>query len=613
MPFYNSETLEQALKNQIRRLKQKTEILENLSSRLSAIRFFDFLLVAVLVFLAAKTGILWIFWVTLLAGIGSFAVLVRRHQNIESGIDRFKNFRAIRKQHLARLRLDWDDIPEYLQRASKQNDKHPFARDFNITGSHSLIQLLNTAVYPGGRERLEKWLLKKEPDLEDIERRQLLIKELKPMAHFRDRLHLYANLAQTKRTDHDWSMDELLQYLQSAERKKFGLPLFILGSVAGLNIVLLVLYLGGILGPYVIFTFLAYLLAYNFYSGKVAGLFNEAGQINNLLSQFREVLLYLESYPYKKDSALSEFCSVYHSGNQKPSGYLKKIIRIASAASSQGSELTWFVLNSLVPWDMYFAQKLDAYKHELEPKLRKWLHRFYRLEASNAIANFAWLNPSYTFSLPKKKQQSPVFEATDLGHPLIPDNQKITNDVAIDNVGDIQLITGSNMAGKSTYLRTIGINLALCHAGAPVNASFFETAPFRLFSSINVTDSLDEGLSHFYAEVKRLRALLDQLKQPHEHPLFFMVDEIYRGTNNRERLAGSEAFLKNVAGKDGVGLVSTHDLELARLEEEIPTLSNWHFEETIEDGKMRFEYKLKPGPCPSTNALKIMEMEGLPT
>ncbi len=609
MNSYSSKALEQALKNQIRRLKQKTKGLQKLSSRLSAIRFFDFLLVAVLVFLAAKTGITWLFWITLVAGIGSFTVLVRRHQKIESGIARFKSFRTIHKQHLARLKLDWDNIPAYPQH--KRYDKHPFARDFNISGSHSLLQLVNTAVYDGGRERLEEWLLKKEPDLQKIEERQLLIKELKPMAHFRDRLHLYANLAQTKRTENDWNMDDLLGYLQSAEQKKFGLPLFILGALAGLNIILLVLYLSGVLGPYVIFSFFAYLLAYNFYSSKVAGLFNEAGQIQNLLSQFREVLLYLESYPYKKDSALNEFCSVYHSGNQKPSGYLKKIIRIASAASSQGSELTWFLLNSLVPWDMYFAKKLDAYKQELEPKLSEWLNRFYQLEALNSLANFAWLNPAYTFSLPKKKQH-PVFKAANLGHPLIPKEQKVTNDMTIDKIGDIQLVTGSNMAGKSTYLRTIGINLALCFAGAPVNAASFQTVPFRLFSSINVTDSLDEGLSHFYAEVKRLRALLDQLKQPNEHPLFFMVDEIYRGTNNRERLAGSEAFLKHVAGKDGVGLVSTHDLELARLEEEIPTLSNWHFEETIEDGKMRFEYKLKPGPCPSTNALKIMQMEGLP-
>jgi DNA mismatch repair ATPase MutS len=168
------------------------------------------------------------------------------------------------------------------------------------------------------------------------------------------------------------------------------------------------------------------------------------------------------------------------------------------------------------------------------------------------------------------------------------------------------------MAGKSTFLRTVGINLAMAFAGAPVQARSLSTNLFRLFTSINVKDSLEGGLSHFYAEVRRLRRLLDELESDHKLPLFFFVDEIFKGTNNRERFQGSTAFLKHVAGKNGIGMVSTHDLELASLEKEISQLSNWHFAETIEAGRMSFEYKIKPGPCPTTNALKIMEIEGLP-
>ena len=145
-----------------------------------------------------------------------------------------------------------------------------------------------------------------------------------------------------------------------------------------------------------------------------------------------------------------------------------------------------------------------------------------------------------------------------------------------------------------------------------MSALSFKTQLFRLFTSINVTDSLGDGLSHFYAEVRRLRFMLEELDRKHELPLFFFVDEIYRGTNNRERFAGSAAFLKAVSKKDGVGMVTTHDLELAELEKEINTLSNWHFTESIEDGKMSFSYKIQSGPCPSTNALEIMKMEGLP-
>lgn len=605
-----TNSLRNALENQIRRLKQKTEQLEKLSSRISAIRFFDFILAILLIYLAAQSGSTWLFFIIVVVGIGSFIALVSWHRKIDEAIERFEGWTKIRSHHLARMSLGWDTIPALSQ--DKNYDGHPYARDFDITGKHSLLQLMNAATYPGGASRLEEWLLKKEPDVSAIKKRQDLVQELKPMAHFRDRLHLYADLALKNKSQHDWSMDDLLLWVQSTKQKGFTTPLMILGSLSALNILLLALYLAGVLAPYVIFTFVAYLIAYNFYSGKVSGLFSEASQIQKLLTQFRKVLLYLESYPYKENSTLREFCKPFHQGDQKPSKFLKKIIRIASAASSQSSEVMWVLYNLVVPWDLYYARQLNDYKQDLEPKLSLWLNRFYRLEGLNSMANFAWLNPGYTFSLPAKGKQKPVFKAAGLGHPLIPNHQKVTNDVSIEKVGDIQLITGSNMAGKSTYLRTIGINLALCFAGAPVNATAFDTIPFRLFSSINVTDSLDEGLSHFYAEVKRLRGLLEELEQPHKHPLFFMVDEIYRGTNNRERLKGSEAFLKHVAGKDGIGLVSTHDLELAQLENEIPTLSNWHFEETIEDGKMRFEYKLKAGPCPSTNALKIMEIEGLP-
>ncbi|HYW35866.1 MAG TPA: MutS family DNA mismatch repair protein, partial [Balneolaceae bacterium] len=415
-----------------------------------------------------------------------------------------------------------------------------------------------------------------------------------------------------KDTEEDWSMADLQAWLSADQQEGYAVPLLILGSLSAINIILLILFLIGLMKPFVIISFVIYLLTYNYYADKVSGLFDEATQIEKLLSSFRECLLFLESFSYRNDSRLQSFCAIFRQRGETPSNYLKKIIRISSAASSQGSELVWLLLNSLVPWDLYFAKRLNAYKKDLEPKLQAWLDRFYQLEALNSIANFAWLNPEYTFSLPRDDRASPILKAKDLGHPLIPKEEKVTNDVTIKKIGDIHLITGSNMAGKSTFLRTVGINLALCMAGAPVNASSFDAILVRLFSSINVTDSLNEGLSHFYAEVKRLRALMDRLNSDHSHPLFFFVDEIYRGTNNRERLAGSDAFLKEIAGKNGIGLVTTHDLELAQLEREIPALTNWHFEETIEDGEMYFEYKLKPGPCSSTNALKIMEREGLP-
>ena len=179
-------------------------------------------------------------------------------------------------------------------------------------------------------------------------------------------------------------------------------------------------------------------------------------------------------------------------------------------------------------------------------------------------------------------------------------------------MGQVALITGSNMSGKSTFLRTIGVNLCLAFGGAPVNAVYLKTDLFRLYTCIQVTDSLADGISYFYAEVRRLKALLNALEVEHELPLFFLIDEIFRGTNNRERQIGGRAFVQTLVGGEGVGLISTHDLELVVFADELSNVNNYHFQEEVTQGRMLFDYCLRPGPSQTTNALQIMRMEGLP-
>jgi DNA mismatch repair ATPase MutS len=199
-----------------------------------------------------------------------------------------------------------------------------------------------------------------------------------------------------------------------------------------------------------------------------------------------------------------------------------------------------------------------------------------------------------------------------MGHPLLPDAQKVCNDFTIDRPGFIGVLTGSNMSGKSTFLRTAGINLVLAYSGGPVDATHFHTAFFRLHTCIRISDSITTGISHFYAEVKCLKSLMNSLQAGHPLPLFYLIDEIFQGTNNRERLTGSRSFIRALANQAGVGLISTHDLELAHLAEEIPSLHNYHFKDTVSDGRLHFDYHIQPGPSPTTNALKIMALEGLP-
>ena len=272
-------------------------------------------------------------------------------------------------------------------------------------------------------------------------------------------------------------------------------------------------------------------------------------------------------------------------------------------------------LNLLVPWDLYVAYRFNRCKQDVKTRLPAWIDTWYELEALNALANFSYLQPGATFPEIHTEidtASEPVLQAKALGHPLLPDEVRVSNDLTLPHLGEVVMITGSNMSGKSTFLRTLGMNLCLAYAGAPVCATTLQCGLLRVFTCINVNDSVTDGISHFYAEVKRLKALLQALSMTSDTPLLFLIDEIFRGTNNRERLIGSQAYIEALSGGHGVGLVSTHDLELVTLAESMPTIHNYHFRETIVDGRMAFDFELRPGPCPTTNALTIMQLEGLP-
>jgi DNA mismatch repair ATPase MutS len=296
---------------------------------------------------------------------------------------------------------------------------------------------------------------------------------------------------------------------------------------------------------------------------------------------------------------------------------LSKTARIASAATLRRNPFLWLPLNVLIPWDAYCAYRLGQYKKEIARRLPVWLDTWFELEALCSLAAFAYLNPDYTLPdvvAPTQVQRDhlKLFQGETLGHPLIPSDKRVTNNFSIEQAGEVVIITGSNMAGKSTFLRTLGVNLCLAYAGGPVSATLLRVSVLRLFTCIRVADSVTDGYSYFFAEVKRLRALLDALEEAKEEPLFFLVDEIFKGTNNRERLIGSRSYVRAVAGRNCVGAISTHDLELVKLEETIPQVHNCHFREEVKEGNLVFDYILRSGPCPTTNALKLMELEGLP-
>ena len=557
----------------------------------------------------------WVGIICFLMAMLAFSIIAYYQQRVDRSLTRHKIWLHIKEGEVARTRLDWNSIPDaYTQ---EQEVGHPFEIDLDITGKHSLHRLINTAVSAEGSQRLREWLLCTRPDLQHIQSRQALIRELAPMSAFRTRLTMKATLA-TRGSAYQLEGKRLLNWLSEQKKPARLLSTIVISHVLTiLFLALLLLNLFGTLPQYWMLVFAAEIVFLLFSKDKRGNLFDDAYYLRDAFTQLNTVFSYLESYRYGHNQRLRQLCEPYWAdANQRPSRLLAQIQRVASGATLEKNLLVWLLVNLLLPWDFYLVLRFHRYREQVAARLPAWLDTWFELEAISSLATFAYLHPGYIqpeISATVDEAHPLPLCARGLGHPLLPEEEKVVNNFTMENIGEIALITGSNMAGKSTFLRTLGVNLCLAYAGAPVNASAFATTLFRIFTCIKISDSVTEGYSYFYAEVRRLRALLDELARADETmPLFFLIDEIFRGTNNRERRVGSEAYIEALAGKHCLGLLSTHDLELVKLANLLPQVENYHFKEDVIDGQMVFDYILRDGPCPTTNALKIMQMEGLP-
>lgn len=538
-----------------------------------------------------------------------FLAVAAYHNRVETRIHRLRHWKQIKLTHLARMALDWSAIPPRPGEAPKS---HPFAADLDLFGPHSLTHLLDTTVSDHGRERLQDWLLEQPAPSRDWHARQSLAQELTPRSLFRDRLALDAKLTGDQEING--------RRLAAVTEHSINLPhldtiLVVQGLLALTTISLALATIFGRLPGYWMFSFAAYVLIY-FMTDHGEELLEHAVGLHHETERLATVLGYIERHARRRNAVLASTWATLI-GGASPTVQLARAARILHAISIKAHPLVHLIVNALCPWDLWFLRRLIRAQQNIQQALPQWLNCLAEVEAASALATFAYLHPDYAWPTPltmsgEQNGTPPTLQADRLAHPLLSAKTRVANDVRLAGRGSIHLITGSNMSGKSTFLRTIGINLCLAQAGGPVCARSFEWTWSRLACCIRVDDSLDAGLSFFYAEVKRLKTILDTTQESTAPPTLFLIDEIFKGTNNRERLIGSQAYITALSQGNGFGLVSTHDLELADLEPDVPGLTNAHFQETVSNGALEFDYRLRPGPCPTTNALRIMELEGLP-
>lgn len=546
---------------------------------------------------------------TLLGFLLGFFGVVHVHARLKSRLRRLETWIEIQAANVARLRVDWDGIPESTITLSSE---HPYATDLDLFGKHSLFRLLDTTVSWDGQVSLVTWLTRQHQfSFDQWERRRKLIQELTPLRGLRDRTQLTAKCLSPKpiNVDRLWSL--LKNPLEVA-----GVGVLLSGAsvMAVLNIMLFGFWVTGGVSGYWIVSFLCYALLVLLAGGRLSHVFERALDLHVELSKLATVIGIFETRSFRRFPALQAMTDTLRNEDRRPSVVIRQLAGICHGLSLKAHPLLHIAMHVVVPWDLAWTWYLQKVIGRLRDVLPDWILRLATIDAAMALATFAYLNPSYAWPHRRLEENAAGLgiSATAMGHPLIAHRQRIDNDLTLEGLGRVFLVTGSNMSGKSTFLRTVGVNVCLAQAGGPVCAESWTWSWLRIQTCIRVGDRLEDGLSYFYVEVKRLKNVLVAMADQDKVPVLFLIDEIFKGTNNRERLLGSDAFIRELTAGRGLGLVTTHDVELANLEKELTNFVNVHFQETVGDKELTFDYRLRPGPCPTTNALRIMAMEGLP-
>jgi hypothetical protein len=584
---------------------------------------------AVAVVWLALAGHLSIVWIAI--PIAVFAVLVVIHDQLLRILERRRRARRFFERGLARLDGKWAGTGEPGDRYLDPG--HPYARDLDLFGAGSLFELLSTARTHIGEDTLARWLLAPAAP-ETARARQEAVNELRPRVDLREDL---AVMAEESRTGVDpVSLAAWGEAPGLLERGRLHTAVRALTALGVVGAAALIAYVLSLLGAVRLSEPASILLRDVFLVAlAVNGTFlyrvekrirvvvtavEEAAHELKLLS---EVLVRLERESFHSP-LLAAQCASLDTEGTPPSKRIGRLNRLMELLDSRDHVLVRLA-EPFVFWTTHLAFAVEAWRRHSGPVVRRWLTATGEMEALCSLASHAFEHPDDPFpeftSEPRTSESGSVeegalLEAEAIGHPLIERSRVVRNDVRMGGAAGprVLVVSGSNMSGKSTLLRTLGVNVVLAQAGAPVRARRLRISPLAVGASIRVTDSLQGGVSRFYAEILRLRQILDATAQPGPKgaPVLFLIDEFLHGTNSHDRLIGAEALVRGLVERGAIGLVTTHDLALADIAVTLgERAANVHFEDHIEDGRMVFDYALRPGVVRKSNAIELMRSVGL--
>ncbi|MCC6847724.1 MAG: DNA mismatch repair protein MutS [Deltaproteobacteria bacterium] len=565
-------------------------------ARLSRLRMATFGVGLALLFLAFDFRLVprWLVWLPAAGFVG----LVVAHQRARRAERRVA--RGVRFYELGVARLDHAFAGRGIAGERFLDPAHPYAADLDLFGRGSLFELLCTARTQAGEETLARWLLAPAAPAE-VRARQRAVDELRARLDLREAIAL---LGEDVRGVVDpaaltaWATAEPRRPTRLARGLAAALPGLTCTAAAAWNL--------EALGPWPMLVAGAAQIAFALrLRAQVLPAIRHAAQPAAHLALLAELLAELERATFETPGLVALHSAITNAGATpaRRIARLERLVNLLDAHRNQVFALASFVLL----WRTNFALAIETWRAESGPAVPRWLAAIGELEALLALASHAFEHPDDPF--PELVDASPRFDGVGIGHPLIPEERCVRNDLRLDDARRVVIVSGSNMSGKSTLLRTVGVNVVLALAGAPVRARRLVLTALAVGAAIRITDSLQDGTSRFYAEVKRLSRIVEL--GGGALPLLFLLDEILSGTNSHDRAIGAEAIVRTLAARGALGLVTTHDLALARIADGLGApAANVHFEDHLEDGRMCFDYTMRPGVVTKSNALALMRAVG---
>ena len=555
----------------------------------SILRFLSFISAMAWSYLFYQSPV--IFWIGLVVALVIFLALVLHYQRLKAKKDLSREFMRINLIELDALKGHFNALPKGGQYASP---KHPYNMDIDLFGPNSFFQYLNRSSTRAGRDHLA--VLLNSNLISGIKKRQEAVRELSEQVIWRQEFSAHANLLHS-----DSKPDMIIKWI-AAYKPAWHTRLKYLPKIFGsLSLIILVLCILELLPFSALgFWFFLGLGIVGLHFKKIQVIYSQSGEAKALFKQYQVLLKLIEQKGFEADLLKTAQKNI-QATDKKASEIVKTFSRVLDAFDQRNNLLMGVVLNGLFLWDVTQCLKIEKWIHSYREQVVSWFDAVALFDAFSSLGNFAFNHSEYVY--PQLKAEDEVIAARQLGHPMIKKAQRVANDFNIAS-GDFHVITGANMAGKSTFLRTVGLAVVMANVGLPVCAVSFAYRPIKLISSMRTVDSLSDDSSYFYAEIKRLKYIVEQLNR---EPYLVVLDEILKGTNSKDKEIGSKKFLQKLLQTGSTGIIATHDLSLCDLAKESQRVDNKFFDVGIAQDQLKFDYLLRDGICTTMNASFLLK------